>query len=55
MLKYKLSNENIKNNGIHLKLKIGIFNEQDKRISEFQDFIFIFVKRVINFVIKKHQ
>ena len=49
LLKYKLSNEEIKNNGIHLKLKIGIFNEQDKRISELEDFNFYICKKGYQF------
>ena len=39
-LRYNLSDEEKMNKGVHLKLKIGIFNNQKKRISELQDYNF---------------
>ena len=39
-LRYVLSEEEKENRGIHLKIKIGIYNNQKKLISELQDFNF---------------
>ena len=49
MLKYELSDDEKKNNGVHLKFKIGIFNYQNKKISEFQDFNFYICKKGYQF------
>jgi len=40
-LRYELSDEEKNNRGVHLKLKIGIYNNKKKLISELQDFNFI--------------
>ena len=39
-LRYELSKDEKYNKGIHLKLKIGIFNNLKNRVSELQDFNF---------------
>ena len=39
-LRYRLSQLEKNNNGVHLKVKIGIFNNLDKRVSELEDFNF---------------
>ena len=39
-LRYELSDKEKKNNGTHIKLKIGIFNNEKKQISSLQEFNF---------------
>ena len=39
-LRYELSDEEKNNKGVHLKIKIGIFNNLKNRVSELQDFNF---------------
>ena len=40
-LRYELSDEEKNNRGVYIKLKIGIYNNQQIKISELQDFNFI--------------
>ena len=39
-LRYELSESEKRNNGVHLRLKIGIYNNQDKLVSNLEDFNF---------------
>ena len=39
-LRYELSESEKKKKGVHLKLKIGIYNNQNKQVSDLQDFNF---------------
>ena len=49
-LRYKLSESEIKNNGIHLRFKIGIYNNKDKLISNLTDFNFFICLSEYQFV-----
>ena len=49
-LRYELSESEIKNNGIHLRFKIGIYNNQDKLISNLTDFNFFICLNGYQFV-----
>ena len=39
-LRYELSESEIETNGVHLRVKIGIYNNQNKKISDLEDFNF---------------